>query len=105
MLVGRVAEQLELGAVGAEDGAVRRHPPNGDRSVLEEVLELGLAAMRLRQRVLAIAHVHRDTYQAGLDAGHWDSEGTNSSLVMRWKLKRKSLTSVLVNRVVKPACA
>ena len=38
VLVGRIAEHLKLGAVGAEDGAVGAHPVHGHRAVLEEAL-------------------------------------------------------------------
>src|SRR5207249_7503279 len=64
VFIGLVAQQVELGPVGPEDRAVRRRPTNAHRRVLEELLELGLAAMRLRERLLAIAHVHRAAHHA-----------------------------------------
>src|SRR5436190_11332061 len=59
VLLAAVAEHLELCLVGAENRAVRPRPPNPDWRVLDEVLELPLAAPRLYEGALAIAHLYR----------------------------------------------
>ena len=51
VLLGRIPEELHLGAVGTEDAAVRTEPLHADGRVLEEVGELRLA---LAQTVLGL---------------------------------------------------
>src|SRR2546430_15376623 len=58
VLFTRVAQHIELGLVGAENRAVRRRPTNPHWRVLDEVLELEVAAARLREGPLTITHVY-----------------------------------------------
>lgn len=66
VLLTRVAEQIEFSAIDTQDGAVRPHPVQADRRILEEVSKLPLT---LVQRLFGL-HAPRDAPKYEHDAIH-----------------------------------
>ncbi len=64
VFLGGVAEELQLGPVGPEDGAIRTHPVQPDVGVVEEVREVLLAAPDAGEGPPLLEH------ERGLVGGH-----------------------------------